>query len=106
MQTKRTMLLAAFLGVALLGLMIMGWLAQELAVAQPPPGGGPRFGPPPGPPPMSLAVNDRYVYVLQGPTLYQLDAKDLKEINKVTLEVEKPPLGPGNPGGPGGQAEK
>ena len=104
MKTKRTVFLAASLGVALLGLAIMGWVAPDPAVAQAGRGGGLGFGPPPGgppgPPPMSLAVNDQYVYVLQGPTLYQLDAKSLEELNKVVLEIERPP------GPPGGEAHR
>jgi len=105
MKTKRTVFLAASLGVALLGLAIMGWMAPDPAVAQAGRGGGPGFGPPPGggppgPPSLSLAVNDQYIYVLQGPILYQLDAKNLEEINRVVLEIERPP------GPPGGEARQ
>lgn len=46
---------------------------------------------------VALAAHGEYVYVLRGNTLYQFAAKDLKLVNKVTLEEDRPM---GQPGGP------
>ena len=45
----------------------------------------------------ALAAHGDYVYVLRGNTLYQFAAKDLKLLNKVRLEADRPmgpPMGP------------
>jgi hypothetical protein len=35
-----------------------------------------------------MVATSEYVYILRGNTLYQFSAKDLKQLNKVTLEEE------------------
>lgn len=75
------------------------------------PGAGQGFpGRQPGMMPMQMSyaaitATAEHVYVLRGNTLYQFAAKDLKLLNKVTLEPEAPAM-PGGmpgvfPGGPG-----
>lgn len=116
MKMKRPLFLAVSVGVTVLALVIVGGLVQGRAAAQPAPPEGPdqpgRPGIPGGgmglmmrmmPVPGSLAVTDKYVYVLYGNTLYQFDAEDLTQLNKVTLEVEMPPFPPGMGGGRGGR---
>jgi hypothetical protein len=53
----------------------------------------------PGQTPVMVATAE-YVYILRGNTLYQFSAKELKLLNKVTLEDEAPSMRPG--GRPGG----
>jgi len=116
MKTKRTLFLAATAGMVLLGLVLVGWLVQDRAAAQPAPPEGPEQPGRPGVPgggmglmmrmmqvPGALAVTDKYVYVLHGNTLYQFDAEDLTQLNKVDLPVEMPLFPPGLGGGPGGR---
>lgn len=53
----------------------------------------------PGQAPVMVATAE-YVYILRGNTLFQFSAKELKLLNKVTLEEEMPGMRPG--GRPGG----
>ena len=51
-----------------------------------------------------MVATAEYVYVLRGNTLYQFSARDLKQLNKVMLEDERPGMRPGGRPGqmPGG----
>jgi hypothetical protein len=42
--------------------------------------------------PAAIAATPDYVYVVRGNTLYQFDAKDLKLLNKATLEEDERPF--------------
>ncbi len=67
-----------------------------------PGGSGPMPMGPAGGGSVALAAHGDYVYVLRGNTLYQFAAEDLKLLNKVRLEEERPmprPMGPRS--GPG-----
>ncbi|MCX6361616.1 MAG: hypothetical protein NT029_17570 [Armatimonadetes bacterium] len=56
----------------------------------------------PGQAPVMVATAE-YVYILRGNTLFQFSAKELKLLNKVTLEEEGPSMRPGGrPGAQGG----
>jgi hypothetical protein len=112
MKTKQAFFWTAFLGVALGSLLMAGWLAPGQAGAQPPEAltpngawggfGGPGMGRPMRPPSSgALAVSGKYVYVLQGNSLFQFSAEDLTQLKKVDLPAETFPLPEAPPPPPG-----